>query len=132
MDKDSGWEVFSLDYHVDEPIKTVFTQDAMNHYLTMFNFLWRLKRTEHMLSESWSRQMSFARMTKNSKLLIKHIVVTVTGLEYNLQKSQQSISEMVHCIYQLQYYMLFEVNPSIFNYIGVFLVRFWNAHGTNL
>ncbi|KAF9896463.1 Gamma-tubulin complex component 3, partial [Lobosporangium transversale] len=41
---DSGWDVFSLDYHVDSPINTILTPVAMHQYLKMFNFLWRLKR----------------------------------------------------------------------------------------
>ncbi|KAG0033066.1 Gamma-tubulin complex component 3 [Podila clonocystis] len=64
---DSGWDVFSLDYHVDSPINTILTPVAMHQYLKMFNFLWRLKRVEIVCSE------------------------------------------MIHFVYQLQYYILFEV-----------------------
>jgi len=58
---DSGWDVFSLDYHVDSPINTIFTPVAMHQYLKMFNFLWRLKRVEYALSSAWRRQTTSAR-----------------------------------------------------------------------
>lgn len=58
---DSGWDVFSLDYHVDSPVNTILTPVAMHQYLKMFNFLWRLKRVEHALSSAWRRQTTSAR-----------------------------------------------------------------------
>jgi gamma-tubulin complex component 3 len=52
---DKGWEVFSLDYNVSDlaPLSAVFTNDIMEAYKKIFNFLWRLKRIEHQLSNSW-------------------------------------------------------------------------------
>ena len=41
---DRGWEVFSLVYHLQSPLSTIFTPQAMEAYLRLFNFLWRLKR----------------------------------------------------------------------------------------
>jgi len=61
---DSGWDVFSLDYHVDSPINTILTPVAMKEYLKMSNFLWRLKRVEHALSSAWRRQTTSARMIR--------------------------------------------------------------------
>ncbi|CAG8543918.1 14495_t:CDS:10 [Acaulospora morrowiae] len=77
---DVGWDVFSLDYHVDSPINTIFTPQAMHHYLKLFNFLWRLKRVEHELSSAWRRNMTSARSlfkvkelnnSNNSRLVIE-------------------------------------------------------------
>lgn len=41
-----------LDYRVNDlsPLSTIFTEDIMNNYKKIFNFLWRLKRIEHSLS----------------------------------------------------------------------------------
>jgi gamma-tubulin complex component 3 len=52
---DKGWEIFMLDYRVKDlaPLATVFTDDIMENYKKMFSFLWRLKRIEHQLSQSW-------------------------------------------------------------------------------
>ncbi|KAG0193699.1 Gamma-tubulin complex component 3 [Apophysomyces sp. BC1034] len=88
--EDLGWDVFTLDYHVDSPINTVFSPQAMNQYLKMFNFLWRLKRVEYTLSASWRRWGTASRSFAN-----------IPGKHTNRR--------MVHFIYQLQHYYLFEV-----------------------
>jgi gamma-tubulin complex component 3 len=46
---------------VDPPINTIFTEQVMTQYLRMFNFLWRLKRLEFKLAQSWKRQMTGVR-----------------------------------------------------------------------
>ena len=51
--EEKGWDVFSLEYVVDDPLSTVFTEQAMGKYLRVFNFLWRLKRVEHSLCATW-------------------------------------------------------------------------------
>ncbi|KAF3857184.1 hypothetical protein F7725_009043, partial [Dissostichus mawsoni] len=61
---DTGWDVFSLDYHVDGPIATVFTRECMGHYLRVFNFLWRAKRMEYTLTDIWKGQMCNAKLLK--------------------------------------------------------------------
>ncbi|KAI5090002.1 gamma-tubulin complex component 3 isoform X1 [Silurus meridionalis] len=62
---DTGWDVFSLDYHVDGPIATVFTRECMSHYLRVFNFLWRAKRMEYILTDIWKSQMCNAKLLKS-------------------------------------------------------------------
>lgn len=52
-----GWDIFSLDYHVEAPISTVLTSSVMKQYLKIFNFLWRVKRVEHTLSHTWRLHM---------------------------------------------------------------------------
>jgi gamma-tubulin complex component 3 len=66
-DDDAGWDVFSLTYHVDSPINTVFTDDNMTMYLRLFHFLWRLKRVEYTLTETWMRQMTSRRYLSTLK-----------------------------------------------------------------
>ncbi|KAK3813111.1 MAG: Spc98 family-domain-containing protein [Benniella sp.] len=95
---DNGWDVFSLDYHVDSPINTILTPVAMKEYLKMSNFLWRLKRVEHALSSAWRRQTTSARM-------IRPILELVPQLHH----CRIVCSEMIHFVYQLQYYILFGV-----------------------
>lgn len=51
---DQGWDVFSLDYAVEEPINTILTPVIITGYLKIFNFLWKLKRVEHTLSQIFS------------------------------------------------------------------------------
>jgi gamma-tubulin complex component 3 len=94
---DNGWDVFSLDYHVDGPIGTIFAQNSTT-YLTLFNALWRAKRMEWILSGMWKRQITSA------KLLRK-----LPELAPILQQAHLLTSEMVHFVHQMQYYILFEV-----------------------
>ncbi|XP_034534093.1 gamma-tubulin complex component 3 [Notolabrus celidotus] len=95
---DTGWDVFSLDYHVDGPIATVFTRECMGHYLRVFNFLWRAKRMEYTLTDIWKGQMCNAKLLK-----------TMPELSSVLHQCHILASEMVHFIHQMQYYITFEV-----------------------
>ncbi|XP_056884193.1 gamma-tubulin complex component 3 isoform X1 [Takifugu flavidus] len=95
---DTGWDVFSLDYHVDGPIATVFTRECMSHYLRVFNFLWRAKRMEYTLTDIWKGQMCNAKLLK-----------TMPELSGVLHQCHVLAAEMVHFIHQMQYYITFEV-----------------------
>ncbi|XP_018102678.1 gamma-tubulin complex component 3 homolog isoform X2 [Xenopus laevis] len=95
---DTGWDVFSLDYHVDGPIATVFTRECLSHYLRVFNFLWRAKRMEYILTDIWKGQMCNAKLLKSMPEL--------SGV---LHQCHILASEMVHFIHQMQYYITFEV-----------------------
>ncbi|XP_008425059.1 gamma-tubulin complex component 3 isoform X1 [Poecilia reticulata] len=95
---DTGWDVFSLDYHVDGPIATVFTRECMGHYLRVFNFLWRAKRMEYTLTDIWKGHMCNAKLLK-----------TMPELSGVLHQCHILASEMVHFIHQMQYYITFEV-----------------------
>lgn len=95
---DTGWDVFSLDYHVDGPISTVFTPQCKILYLRVFNFLWRAKRMEYILTQVWKDQMCNARLLKD-----------IPELSPLLHHMHTLASEMVHFIHQMQYYINFEV-----------------------
>ncbi|SAM07681.1 hypothetical protein [Absidia glauca] len=96
--QDLGWDVFTLDYHVDSPINTVLSPPMMNQYLRVFNFLWRLKRVEYTLSEAW-RRWGIASRT----------FASLPDLSQDLHEAQLMLARMIHFIYQLQHYYLFEV-----------------------
>uniref|UniRef100_A0A8C3WBL9 Tubulin gamma complex component 3 n=1 Tax=Catagonus wagneri TaxID=51154 RepID=A0A8C3WBL9_9CETA len=95
---DTGWDVFSLDYHVDGPIATVFTRECMSHYLRAFNFLWRAKRVEYILTDIRKGHMCNARLLRS--------MPEFSGV---LHHCHVLASEMVHFIHQMQYYVTFEV-----------------------
>ncbi|KAL3847372.1 hypothetical protein ACJMK2_018287 [Sinanodonta woodiana] len=95
---DTGWDVFSLDYRVDGPIRTVFTPECMIMYLRVFNFLWRAKRMEYILALIWKNQMT------NSRFL--RAIPELSGI---LHQCHVLGSKMVHFIQQTQYYISFEV-----------------------
>ena len=95
---DIGWDVFSLEYHVDAPINTVFSPAAMHQYLQAFNFLWRLKRVEYTLASAWRQWVKASRE-----------FTSLSELYQDIQYAQLTIQRMIHFIYQLQHYVLFEV-----------------------
>ncbi|KAI8087029.1 Spc98 family-domain-containing protein [Gilbertella persicaria] len=107
---DLGWDVFSLDYHVDAPINTVFSPAAMHQYLQAFSFLWRLKRVEYTLSSAW-RQWG-----KTSREFIPF-----SEIQQDLQFTQLTIQRMIHFIYQLQHYVLFEVLECSWDKLATFI-----------
>ncbi|KAF7728906.1 Gamma-tubulin complex component 3 [Apophysomyces ossiformis] len=92
-----GWDIVTLEYRVDSPINTVFSPQAMRQYLQMFSFLWRLKRMEYTLSACWRRWGAASRE-----------FATIPEISPDLHQAQLSIGRMVHFIYQLQHYYLFE------------------------
>ncbi|KAF5398523.1 Gamma-tubulin complex component [Paragonimus heterotremus] len=96
---DTGWDVFSLDYHVDGPLATIFTDDCRLMYLRAFNFLWRAKRMEFVLSNLWRHQILAARLGHGLN----------ADLQPVLHLSELLGAELRHCVQQLQYYINFEV-----------------------
>ncbi|KAJ9164676.1 Spindle pole body component [Coniochaeta hoffmannii] len=100
---DIGWDCFTLEYKIDAPVDVVVTEWGNRQYLKVFNFLWRIKRVEFALSQTWRRCMTGSRG------------VLQTDDEQVLQtwKSTRGVlAEMVHFVGQLQYYILFEVIES--------------------
>ncbi|KAI5063621.1 hypothetical protein GOP47_0022168 [Adiantum capillus-veneris] len=103
---DRGWDVFSLEYTLRDPLNTIFTEAVMASYLKIFNFLWRLKRVEHALSATWQTMKpncSLARLFTPSGHGEKSQVVAV------LRRCQTLRNEMNHFVTNLQYYIMFEV-----------------------
>lgn len=95
---DNGWDVFTLYYHMDGPIGTVFTPKVLLIYLRLFNSLWRAKRMEYVLSGMWKAQMANSRM-----------LTPLSELGPILHQCHVLTSEMVHFVQQMQYYITFEV-----------------------
>lgn len=95
---DSGWDVFSLDYHADGPIGTVFTPHCMSSYLRLFTTLWRAKRMEYILSK--------ISQSRTTYLKLQGKIPEVTPVLY---QCHITLSQMVHFVQQMQYYMAFEV-----------------------
>ncbi|GAB1605290.1 gamma-tubulin complex component 3 homolog [Argonauta hians] len=96
--QDTGWDVFSLYYHVDGPIKTVFYDECVIMYLKTFNFLWRAKRMEHILATVWKGLLFNAKSYRQ-----------LPELKNALHRCHVQCAKMVQFINQLQYYINFEV-----------------------
>ena len=54
---DTGWDVFALTYHVEAPLNAVISAAHLEVYNRLFSFLWRLKRVEFTLSNTWCKHM---------------------------------------------------------------------------
>jgi gamma-tubulin complex component 3 len=93
---DVGWDVFTLIYRNEGPIGAVLTEDAVRTYLQIFNFLWRAKRMEFVLSQVWSKQMAFSRSLSQVK--------EMAGA---LKLSEVMHAAMQHFINQIQYYFVY-------------------------
>lgn len=51
-----GWDVFTLDYRIGQPLNFLLNDQANQHkkeYLRVFNHLWKIKRLNHILGEEW-------------------------------------------------------------------------------
>eukprot|EP01017_Pseudomicrothorax_dubius_P031064 TRINITY_DN3927_c0_g2_i1.p1 TRINITY_DN3927_c0_g2~~TRINITY_DN3927_c0_g2_i1.p1 ORF type:complete len:778 (-),score=173.88 TRINITY_DN3927_c0_g2_i1:54-2387(-) len=101
---DTGWDVFSLDFRVEAPLTTVFTQEVMVVYLRIFNFLWRVKRVQHSLSAVWTRDM------KARPLLSK-----LKELRSDIHRCNLLRHEMTHFFDIFFNYLMVEVIESAWN-----------------
>lgn len=90
-----GWDVFSLDYVVQSPLRVIFTEEAINKYLRVFKFLWQVKRVEHCLTHTWNLHMIMKRRLSNG--------------EGMLNRAHCVRNEMTHFIVNLHNFMMFEV-----------------------
>lgn len=100
---DIGWDCFTLEYKIDAPVDVVVTEWGNRQYLKVFNFLWRIKRVEFALSSTWRKCMTGARgVLQGEDATVAHTWKLTRGV----------LSEMIHFVSQLQYYILFEVIES--------------------
>lgn len=100
---DTGWDVFSLDYHINQPLNTIISPEIMLLYLRCFNFLWRAKRMEHNLATIWTDTMDHSR----------RLSPDLPELRGVLHACHVLAAEMVHFVHQIQYYIAFEVTRCL-------------------
>lgn len=94
----TGWDIFTLTYRVDGPIRSVFTPEIMRDYVYISRQLWRYKRVEHVLTSLWSQQMYYSKVAK-SVLYLKPV----------FHKANVLLTEMIHFMQHHQNYIFFEV-----------------------
>ncbi|KAJ5080775.1 gamma-tubulin complex component 3 [Anaeramoeba ignava] len=99
-----GWDAFCLKYKVDFPITTVINEPSIALYSKIFLFLWRLKRAEFALSQAWQWDM-----------ISSALFARFPGIAESLHKFFLLRSEMTHCVYNLQHYVMFEVLECSWN-----------------
>lgn len=111
---DIGWDVFTLEYKVDAPVDVIITPWASKKYLTVFNFLWRVKRVEFALGSTWRRCMTGAR----------GVLANVDEkMSRDWKVARCCMAEMIHFVNQLQYYILFEVIEASWNQLQAAITK---------
>jgi gamma-tubulin complex component 3 len=100
---DKGWEIFMLDYRVQDlaPLATVFTDEIMESYKKIFNFLWRLKRIEHQLSQSWRTNQEHVQKFER-----------IRGMKNIFHRFNLCHHEMLHFVSTIHNYIMVEVLES--------------------
>ncbi|KAJ6231339.1 hypothetical protein M0813_06068 [Anaeramoeba flamelloides] len=94
----TGWDIFTLGYKVSSPINTILTSKLMSNYMKVFKFLWKLKRVEYSLSETWRWHMVSSSLLTQFKEIYPQL-----HLSYIMR------NEMIHFVYNFQHYVMFEV-----------------------
>ncbi|WWC87885.1 uncharacterized protein L201_002783 [Kwoniella dendrophila CBS 6074] len=95
---ETGWDCFTLEYKVEQPLNTILNQKSMLDYDKLFNHLWKLKRVESSLTQNWIR------VTSSSKVYEK-----LPGLSNDWHHCRIVQSEMVHFLRNLQAFYQLEV-----------------------
>ena len=109
---DRGWEIFLLDYKVNDlsPLSTIFTDEVMKSYEKIFRFMWRLKKITHQLSLSWGITMANR----------KAFELLPGDLRGKFHRFNLAHHEMAHFVHNVHNYILVEVLESSWS---VFLTR---------
>ncbi|KDN53149.1 hypothetical protein K437DRAFT_231212 [Tilletiaria anomala UBC 951] len=95
---DTGWDVFTLEYKVDSPVNTILDGPAMQAYQMIFGHLWRIKRAEVALAETWARTTSCRfELQKTMKQNPQSKAILRT-----LNKALLMLGEMNHMVRQIQ------------------------------
>lgn len=112
LEGDLGWDVFSLQYHIDGPLGAVLSPDAMAGYLRIFRLLWTIKHTESVLEQSWGHINSAQRGLSALRAQERLHGVGVDNVELVppvLRAFHARRAEMASFVTSLQYYIAFEV-----------------------
>ena len=103
---DSGWDIFSLDYHISDPLTAIVTPEASGKYRRIFHLLWRLKRIEWGLNNTWRRATG-----------VNHAMRKTGG--GGMGRAIRGVSlvrqEMLHVTSNIQNYLMFEVIEGSWN-----------------
>lgn len=118
---DIGWDVFTLDYRVEQPLDTVILdRSSMTQYHQVFNFLWRIKRVSFELNNTWKRIATSDRAGLLSVKLPNEMDIIDDAHWSKLTEISEFVKEqwkivravcqeMLHFVGELQYYINYEV-----------------------
>lgn len=95
---DQGWDVFTLDYHVDPPLDNIFTIPVMASYMKIFRLIWKLKRCEYVLNLSWKRLCIIGKSSSMYHALIRQHRPALRLSHSTLNYMQFVITALLHYI----------------------------------
>lgn len=100
---DRGWEIFQLDYRLSDvaALSTIFSEEVMVVFQKINNFLWKLKRVEHQLSQSWGLGVSYFNQFNK-----------IQGMKNKFHRFYLAHQEMAHFVTNIHNYIMVEVLES--------------------
>jgi len=107
------WDYVCLEYNIDSPLDAVVHNSAMETYHQMFLFLFRLKRIEWTMNNSWrqSTELNHAILIENKAGGIEapNVRAAAEKSSFLLRRIATIRQTMLHFISNLQNYLMFEV-----------------------
>ena len=107
------WDYICIDYQINSPLDAVVHDSAMRTYHHVFLFLFRLKRVEWMLNNSWRQSTALNHAilveTKAGGADAPAISEAAEHSSYLLRRISSTRQTMLHFISNLQNYLMFEV-----------------------
>ena len=107
------WDYICFDYHIMSPLDAIVHESAMRTYHHVFLFLFRLKRVEWMLNNSWRQSTALNHSilveTKAGGADAPAISEAAEHSSYLLRRISSTRQMMLHFISNLQNYLMFEV-----------------------
>ncbi|KAL3827162.1 hypothetical protein ACHAXA_006717 [Cyclostephanos tholiformis] len=108
-----AWDFIYLEYKINSPLDAIVHESAVEKYRQVFLFLFRLKRVEWMLNNSWRQSTAL-----NHAILIETkaggadspaISEAAEHSSFLLRRISSTRQTMLHFISNLQNYLMFEV-----------------------
>ena len=107
------WDFIYLDYNIDSPLDAIVHASAMDKYHQVFLFLFRLKRVEWMLNNSWRQSTALNHAilieTKAGGADAPTISEAAELSSFLLRRISSTRQTMLHFVSNLQNYLMFEV-----------------------
>ena len=107
------WDYICIDYKINSPLDAIVHDSAMRTYRHVFLFLFRIKRVEWMLNNSWRQSTALNHAilveTKAGGADAPAISEAAEHSSYLLRRISSTRQTMLHFISNLQNYLMFEV-----------------------
>lgn len=88
--RQTGWDIFSLDYRVSFPLEVLLASDIMREYQRISQCLWNIKRAQHVLGQSWKRLAKY-----------RHVIVREAEVLIDFKRMQMIMQEAIQLVEQI-------------------------------